>query len=130
MSTVTFTTDDFRAMTRRDGLTLVEFWGAWCQPCVAFLPVFEEASEHYPDVTFATVDTQAEVTLAADLGISGVPVVRGYRDGLQVMDHAGPMSPDMIRSVVDQMREIDGEELVRRAVAREPLPAIKPQATP
>jgi len=114
-------------MTRSHGLTLVEFWGAWCQPCLSFLPVFEEASELSSKITFATVDTQAEVTLASDLGISGVPVVRGYCNGIQVLDHSGPMTLDMINSVVVQLQGIDADDLVERALARQPLPVIKPQ---
>jgi len=128
MTTTPFTTDDFRAMLRSDGITLVEFWGAWCAPCLTFLPVFEAASEEHPDVTFATVDTQAEVTLAAELGISGVPTIRAYRDGVQLMDHAGPMTPDMIASVIGQLRELDMTEVLELAVARKPLPSIRPTA--
>lgn len=128
MTTTPLTTDGFRAMLRSDGMTLVEFWGAWCAPCVAFLPVFEAASEEHPDVAFATVDTQAEVTLAAELGISGVPTVRAYRDGVQLMDYAGPMTPDMIASVITQVRELDMEAVIEKAIARDPLPSIRPGA--
>lgn len=126
MTTVPLTSDEFRAMLRDEGTTLVEFWGAWCKPCLTFMPVFEAASEEHPYVQFATLDTQAEVTLAAELGVSGVPTVRGYRDGIQLMDFSGPMTPEMIRSVVDQLQALDMEEIVELAIAREPLPNIKP----
>lgn len=126
MSTIALTADSFSSMLREDGITLVEFWGAWCAPCLTFLPVFEAASEEHPDVRFATVDTQAEVTLASDLGISGVPVVRAYRDGVQVMDWSGPMTPEMIRSAVDQIQDLDMDDVIGRAVARELLPSIIP----
>lgn len=126
MPTTTFTTDDFRLMMRSEGITLVEFWGSWCTPCLAYLPVFEAASDAHLDITFATLDAQAEVTLAAELGISGVPVVRAYRDGIQLMDYAGPMSPEMIASAIHQIRELDMLDVVNRAIAREPLPVIVP----
>lgn len=126
MTTTPLTTEGFRSMLRSDGMTLVEFWGAWCAPCLTFLPVFEAASEAHPDITFATVDTQAEVTLAAELGISGVPTVRAYRDGVQLMDYAGPMTPEMIASVITQLRELDIEAVIATAIAREPLPTIRP----
>ncbi len=58
MATSVFTADDFRSMLRADGITLVDFWGAWCAPCLTFTPIFEDASERHTDVTFATVDTQ------------------------------------------------------------------------
>lgn len=128
MPTVALTSDSFSSMLREDGVTLVEFWGAWCKPCLTFLPVFEAASEEHPGVRFATVDTQAEVTLAAELGISGVPTVRAYRDGVQVMDVAGPMTPEMIRSAIEQIDALDMDDVIERAIAREPLPAIIPMS--
>jgi thioredoxin 1 len=125
MTTTPLSADDFRSMMRSDGITLVEFWGARCKPCLTFLPVFEAASNDHPDVTFATVDTQAEVTLATELGISGVPTVRAYRDGVQLMDHSGPMTLAMITSVVSQLEDLDVDDVIERALAREPLPAIR-----
>lgn len=129
MATVPFTAEDFRAMMRGEGTTMVGFWGAWCAPCLTFLPVFEAASDQHAGVTFATVDIQAEVTLAAELGVSGVPTVRAYRDGVQVMDHAGPMTPDMIASVIGQIGDLDMEAVIVLAIAREPLPEIRPKAS-
>lgn len=126
MPTVALTSDTFRSMLRDEGITLVEFWGAWCKPCLTFLPVFEATSDEHPDVRFATVDTQAEVTLAAELGVSGVPNVRAYRDGVQLMDYSGAMTPQMIASVIDQLRDLDMDDVIERAIAREPLPAITP----
>jgi len=128
MTTLPLTSDEFRAMLRDDGITLVEFWGSWCTPCLTFMPVFEAASDEHPDVRFATLDTQAEVTLAAELGVSGVPTVRGYRDGVQLMDFSGPMTLEMIRSVIDQLKRLDMDEIIELAIAREPLPNIRPAA--
>ncbi len=30
-------------------VTVINFWGTWCNPCVAELPHFEEAAKHYGD---------------------------------------------------------------------------------
>ena len=126
MATVELTSDSFRTRMREEGITLVEFWGAWCKPCLTFKPVFEAASESHPQVQFATVDTQAEVTLAAELGVSGLPTIRAYRDGVQLMDHSGVLTMAMMAQVIEALEALDMDDVIERAINREPLPVIVP----
>ena len=57
MSTVNLTAGTFEQTIRSNNIVLVDFWAAWCGPCRMFAPVFEAASEKYPDVVFGKVDT-------------------------------------------------------------------------
>lgn len=128
MSTESMTSESYRSMLREPGITIVEFWGQRCAPCVAYRPIFEAASEEHPGARFATVDTQAEVTLAAELGVSGVPTIRAYRDGIELMNVAGTLTSGQIGDVIDALNELDMDDVVARAIAREPLPTIVPPA--
>lgn len=128
MSTITLTAQTFAAMMREPGITIVEFWGPWCAPCVAYLPIFEQAADDHPDARFATVDTQAEPTLAAELGVSGVPAIRAYRDGIELMNVAGTLTSGQLGAVIEALNALDMDDVVERAIAREPLPVITPPA--
>ena len=38
-------------------LTIVNFWGTWCSPCVRELPYFDQIAREYPQVTVVAVHT-------------------------------------------------------------------------
>lgn len=59
MATVDVTDKNFREVTERDGIAILDFWATWCGACKAFAPVYEAASENHPDILFGKVDTEA-----------------------------------------------------------------------
>ncbi|HLT11706.1 MAG TPA: thioredoxin family protein [Micromonosporaceae bacterium] len=115
MATKDLTTADFDELTNREGITLVDFWAEWCGPCHRFAPVFERASEENPDILFAKVDTDAEMDLVTRFRISSIPTLMAIRDGVIVFQQAGALPPQMLRSLIDQVRELDMEEVKSRA---------------
>ena len=55
MSTVALTEQNFEQTVTGEGITLVDWWAAWCGPCRMFGPVFESASEQHEDITFGKI---------------------------------------------------------------------------
>lgn len=82
---------EFDQVVKLEGILLVDFWAPWCGPCRAFAPVFEKASEKYPEITFAKVDTEAEQNLSAAAGISSIPTLMMFRDGILLFNQAGAL---------------------------------------
>lgn len=93
--------------TVQDGIVLIDFWAQWCGPCRQFGPVFERVSEANPDATFVKVDTEAEPELAARYGVSSIPMLVIYRDGIPVFGQPGALPQPALEDLLAQVRELD-----------------------
>jgi thioredoxin 1 len=116
MSTVNLTESVFEKTVVDNEIVLVDFWAAWCGPCRMFAPVFEKASETHTDIVFAKVDTEAERSLAAQAGISSIPTLMAFRDGILVFSQPGALPGESLEQLITGIRGLDMDD-VRAKVA-------------
>ena len=116
MATQALTKTTFEPTVSNDGIVLVDFWAAWCGPCVRFAPTFEQASEAHPDIVFGKVDTEAEQELAGAAGIRSIPTLMAFRDGILVFSQPGALPPSALEQVISGVRGLDMDD-VRAQVA-------------
>ncbi|HEX5069613.1 MAG TPA: thioredoxin [Vicinamibacterales bacterium] len=114
MATVEVTEQNF-VDTVSKGIVLLDFWAAWCGPCRAFAPVFEEASERHLDVVFGKIDTEVDQALAAAFQIRSIPTLMVFRDGILLGAQPGALPAPQLDEVIRQIKTLD-MDAVRREI--------------
>ncbi len=116
MATLELTADSFEETVTKDGIVLVDFWAEWCGPCKRFAPIFEQSSEDKPEITHAKVDTEDQQALGAQFGITAIPTLMAFRDGIMVFNQAGALPAPALQQLVDAVEGLDMDE-VRSKIA-------------
>jgi len=118
MASIELTRDTFEATIQQDGITLVDFWAEWCGPCRMFGPIFEKASDAHPDIRFGKVDTEAEQELAGMAGISSIPTLMIFRDGILLFNQAGALPAPALEEIIGKVEALNMDE-VRAEIAKQ-----------
>ena len=88
----------------KSGISIVDFWAAWCSPCKMIAPVIDELEIKYKEfgikVLKANVDECSE--LSTKFGIRSIPTIITLKDGKEVARHigAGPIALKVEEMVV------------------------------
>ena len=65
---------------------MIDFWAAWCGPCLMIAPFVEEAAKTYDGrLKVGKVDVDNNHKIASELAIMSIPAVLFFKNG-QVVD--------------------------------------------
>ncbi len=119
MTTHEITQDNLNDTIADNDIVVLDFWAAWCGPCRAFAPVFEQAAESNPEVIFGKVDTEAQQELAAGFQITSIPTLMAFRSGILVFAQPGALNAGQLATVLEGVKGLDMDDVRAQLAAKE-----------
>lgn len=69
---------------------LIDFWAAWCKPCLMVAPILDELAEEYDGkISFVKMDVDQNPQTAAKYGIMSIPALLVFKNGEPVSQIIG-----------------------------------------
>jgi len=121
MAFITVDSANFESVISRSGIVLVDCWASWCGSCVEFRSKYERTAMRHPDHTFASLDSDADRELAKAMGITQLPTLLVYRDGILLFQQPGNFDEEELGSIVSQAESVDMDRVRAEIADREQM---------
>lgn len=86
------------------GVTLVDFWAAWCTPCKIQGPIVNDVAESIGDkANICKLDVDSNKKTAAQYGIRSIPTIIIFKDGQIAKKFTGVKTKGVLLKAVNEL---------------------------
>jgi thioredoxin 1 len=98
------TDQDFgHEIEQHDGLSMVDFWAAWCGPCQIVAPVVEQLAQEYEGrLKVAKLDVDASQQTAMRFNVRSIPSILFFKGGQHVDTVVGAVPKTYLVEKIEQ----------------------------
>lgn len=111
---ITITSANFEDVITKNDIVVIDFWASWCQPCLAFAPIFEQVASQYTDIIFGKVNTEEAQDLAAEFGIRSIPTLMIFRQKVLLFNESGMLPAAALKDLIEQTKKLDMQEVLAK----------------
>ena len=98
---------NFKQTIESNDFVIVDFWAPWCQPCVAFTPIFEAAAEQNPDIVFGMVNTEEDPEISEYFEVTKIPGILIIREQAGIHAQVGEVGAPALGKMIEWARAYD-----------------------
>ena len=92
----------FKDIVTSDDVVLVDFFGTWCGPCQALMPILKDVKDELGDaVKIVKVDIDKNQDLATQYQVRSVPTMILFKDGVPKWRQSGVLQKRDIIGVIE-----------------------------
>jgi thioredoxin 1 len=82
--------NDLIETIKTNSLTLIDLYADWCSPCKILLPILENISENFKEVSFFKYNVESdEPTILTNMGVKNIPTVLFFINGEEKFRFSG-----------------------------------------
>ena len=104
---VALTKENFKKTIESNAFLIVDFWAPWCEPCVNFTPIFEEAAKKNKDIIFGMVNTEQDPEIGEYFQVEKIPGLLVIRDRAGIHAQVGEIGAPALDEIIKWARDFD-----------------------
>jgi thioredoxin 1 len=88
----------------KNGVTLVDFWAAWCMPCKMMAPVLNETAEALGGTAkIGKLDVDSNRAASAQYGVRSIPTLILFKNGKEINRFVGVKTKDFLLKEISKV---------------------------